>query len=73
LHRHPKLGEVYYVLSGDGEVKVDSETSAIHKGDGVPVTPGQAHSLTNTGTQDLELMIIGVSTEKGNLDTVEVK
>jgi len=73
LHRHPKLGEVYYVLSGDGEVKVDNETSAIHKGDGVPISPGQAHSFTNNGTQDLELMIIGVATEKGNLETVEVK
>jgi len=54
-------------------VKVDNETSAIHKGDGVPISPGQAHSFTNNGTQDLELMIIGVATEKGNLETVEVK
>ena len=73
LHRHPKVGEVYYVISGDGEVKVNNETSAIHKGDGVPVLPNEAHSLTNTGAQDLELMIIGVATEKGSLDTVEVK
>lgn len=73
LHKHPKLGEVYYVLSGDGEIKVDNDTAMIHKGDGVPVTPGQAHSITNTGAGDLELMIIGVSTEKGNLETVEVK
>jgi len=73
LHRHPKVGEVYYVISGDGEVKVNNETSAIHKGDGVPISPGQAHSFTNNGTQDLELMIIGVATEKGNLETVEVK
>jgi hypothetical protein len=33
----------------------------------------EAHSFTNTGTQDLELMIIGVAMQKGALDTVEVK
>ena len=73
LHRHPKVGEVYYVISGDGEVKVNSETSPIHKGDGIPVLPNDPHSLTNNGSQDLELMIIGIATEKGILDTIEVK
>jgi mannose-6-phosphate isomerase-like protein (cupin superfamily) len=73
LHRHPKVGEVYYVLNGDGEVKVNNETSAIHKGDGVPIQPDEAHSFVNSGSQDLELMIIGIATEKGALDTVEVK
>ncbi|MCM3879204.1 MAG: cupin domain-containing protein [Vicinamibacterales bacterium] len=74
LHMHPSVGEVYYVLSGDGEVTVNNETAAIHKGDGVPVLPHQAHAVANTGPQDLELMIIGIVTEKGKLaDTVVLK
>jgi mannose-6-phosphate isomerase-like protein (cupin superfamily) len=73
MHRHPGLEEIYYVISGDGEAKVNTETAAIHKGDGIPVMLNEAHSFTNTGTQDLELMIIGVAMQKGALDTVEVK
>ena len=73
MHRHPGLEEIYYVISGDGEAKVNSETAAIHKGDGIPVMLNEAHSFTNTGTQDLELMIIGIAMQKGALDTVEVK
>jgi mannose-6-phosphate isomerase-like protein (cupin superfamily) len=73
MHRHPGLEEIYYVIGGDGEAKVNNETAAIHKGDGIPVMLDEAHSFTNTGTQDLELMIIGIAKQKGALDTVEVK
>ncbi len=73
LHKHASVGEVYYVLNGDGNVTVAGETAAIHKGDGVPILPDQAHALVNTGALDLELMIIGVATEKGKLETVVVQ
>jgi mannose-6-phosphate isomerase-like protein (cupin superfamily) len=73
MHRHPGLEEIYYVIGGDGEVKVNNESAAIHKGDGVPVMLNEAHSFSNTGAQDLELMIIGIAMQKGVLDTVEVK
>jgi mannose-6-phosphate isomerase-like protein (cupin superfamily) len=73
MHRHPGLEEIYYVISGDGEAKVNGETAAIRKGDGIPVMLNEPHSFKNTGTQDLELMIIGVAMQKGALDTVEVK
>jgi mannose-6-phosphate isomerase-like protein (cupin superfamily) len=73
LHRHPHVGEIYYVLEGSGTVKVNNETSPITKGDGIPVRPDEVHSLVNNGTENLELMIIGISTQKGVVDTVEVK
>jgi mannose-6-phosphate isomerase-like protein (cupin superfamily) len=72
LHRHAYLGEVYYVMNGSGTITVDEESAHIRAGDGVPVTPGEAHAIENTGTTDLELMIIGIATEKGRLDTVDV-
>ncbi len=67
-HRHTGVEEVYYVIGGDGEVSVGAETAAIHKGDAVPLQLNDAHGFKNTGTQDLELMIIGVATQKGVLD-----
>ena len=73
LHKHATIGEVYYVLNGDGEVTVGNETAAIRKGDGVPILPDETHSVINTGAQDLELMIIGIATEKGKIDTVVLK
>jgi mannose-6-phosphate isomerase-like protein (cupin superfamily) len=69
LHRHPHVEEIYYVLNGSGEAQVAGETAAIHKGDGVPVLYNEAHSFVNTGSQDLEFMIIGITTQKGVIDT----
>jgi mannose-6-phosphate isomerase-like protein (cupin superfamily) len=57
----PDMTEVYYVLSGDGEITVEGETAPIHAGDAVPVDLGQARALRQTGTAPLELMAIGVA------------
>lgn len=69
IHRHPHVEEVYYVLNGSGEVQLGGETAAIHKGDAVPVRYNEAHSFTNNGSQDLEFMILGITTQKGVIDT----
>jgi mannose-6-phosphate isomerase-like protein (cupin superfamily) len=73
MHRHPGLEEIYYVISGDGEARVNGETAAIHKGDGIPVMLNEPHSFVNNGSQDLELMIIGIAMQKGALETVDMK
>lgn len=70
-HRHAGVEEIYYVLNGAGEVQVNGETSAIHKGDAVPVSLNEVHSFKNNGTADLEFMIVGVASQKNVLDTVE--
>jgi len=55
------LTEAYYVMAGDGEVTIDGETVAIHNGDAIPVDLGQSRAIRSTGTQPLELMVIGVA------------
>jgi mannose-6-phosphate isomerase-like protein (cupin superfamily) len=70
MHRHPGIEEVYYVLNGDGQAEVNGETADIHKGDAVPVLLNEAHAFKSTGSRDLELMIIGIASQKGVLETV---
>lgn len=72
-HLHKGVEEVYYVMEGAGEAQVEKETAAIGKGDAVPVLINEVHAFRNTGLQDLELMIIGIATQKWVLDTEEVK
>jgi mannose-6-phosphate isomerase-like protein (cupin superfamily) len=69
IHRHAYVEEIYFVLNGEGEAHVGAETAAIHKGDAVPVLFNEAHSFVNNGSQDLELMIIGISSQKNVIDT----
>lgn len=68
VHRHEHVEEIYYVLNGDGEASVAGETAQIHKGDAVPVLLNEPHSF-KSGSQDLEFMIIGITTQKGVVDT----
>ena len=69
LHRHPGIEEIYYVLNGEGQAQVNDETAAIRKGDAVPVLLNETHAFRNTGSQDLELMIVGIASKKGVLET----
>jgi mannose-6-phosphate isomerase-like protein (cupin superfamily) len=57
----PGISEVYYVVSGAGEVQVDGATASIKAGDAVPVDVGETRSLRTLGDQPLEFMIIGVA------------
>jgi len=68
-HYHKGVEEIYYVLNGDGQVQVNGESAAIHKGDGIPIRFNEAHSVVNNGSADLELMIVGISAQKNVLDT----
>jgi mannose-6-phosphate isomerase-like protein (cupin superfamily) len=69
LHYHTGVEEIYYVMDGDGQVRVNDETQPIKKGDAVPIFFREPHSFTNNGSSDLELMIIGISAVKDALDT----
>jgi mannose-6-phosphate isomerase-like protein (cupin superfamily) len=72
-HRHTGVEEFYYVMTGDGAAQINNETAAIRKGDAVPVLFNDVHSFENTGSGELELMIVGIAREKGKLDVTEVK
>ena len=72
LHRHAGVEEVYYVITGDGEASVGSETTPVRKGDAVPLQLNDPHAFRNTGKADLEFMILGIAAQKGVLDVQEM-
>jgi mannose-6-phosphate isomerase-like protein (cupin superfamily) len=52
-HYHPKTEEIYYILSGRGEMIVNDERSAVKTHDGIAIPPGARHKIMNTGDDDL--------------------
>jgi mannose-6-phosphate isomerase-like protein (cupin superfamily) len=61
---HESVGEAYYVLAGTGTLTVkgaQSETAPIRAGDAVPIRVGESSRFTNTGTEPLELFVMGVA------------
>ena len=53
-----KEDEVYYIVSGSGEMKMNGERFAVNAGDGILTRPGSSHGIQPTGNNDLSLIIV---------------
>jgi len=56
-HHEQKEDEVYYVLSGKGELTLDGEKHLIGPGTALLTRTGSTHSLKQVGTDDLIIII----------------
>jgi mannose-6-phosphate isomerase-like protein (cupin superfamily) len=52
-HYHRKAEEIYYILTGSGEVVVGEAAESVKPGDGIAIPPGAPHQIRNTGEEDL--------------------
>jgi mannose-6-phosphate isomerase-like protein (cupin superfamily) len=57
-HHHLETEEVYYLLEGRGRMTVGEETREVVAGDAVFIPRGQTHTLENTGTEPLRLLLV---------------
>ena len=58
VHAHKKHEELYVVIKGEGEFKVDDSVFPVAEGSLVRVAPAGKRSLRNTGKSDLVVMCI---------------
>jgi mannose-6-phosphate isomerase-like protein (cupin superfamily) len=71
MHRHPHVAEVYYLKTGQGLLRVGSESATIREGDAIPLQLDEAHAVQNTGSEPLEVLIIGIAEDMTkNVETV---
>jgi uncharacterized cupin superfamily protein len=67
FHRHHVSDELFYILSGNGEVRLDQRTLPIRAGDLIANPAGaEAHQIVNTGREELRYLAIS------DIDTVDV-
>jgi uncharacterized cupin superfamily protein len=58
FHSHSAQWEFYHVISGTGVVRHDGGTTPIEAGDAFLFKPGEAHVVSNDGTEDLVLYVV---------------
>jgi len=58
LHLHLAQSELFLVRTGHGTVRTDAVIQAVKPGDFFYHPPGEPHQLINSGTTDLEVLII---------------
>ncbi len=71
-HRHDVHEECYLILAGRGRVTVEGETAEVGPGDAIPCLLHQAHGIYNHTREDLELLNLAVSEEKGKFDSTDL-
>jgi mannose-6-phosphate isomerase-like protein (cupin superfamily) len=52
-----KEDEIYYIISGTGEMKINGKTFPVKEGDAILTRPGSSHGLKQTGSSDLTIII----------------
>ena len=58
---HPTVDELYYVVDGEGEIKIDGKTYPFEEHTAMLVPAGAKHDVINTGTNDLKLFAMFTS------------
>jgi mannose-6-phosphate isomerase-like protein (cupin superfamily) len=49
--------EIYYIISGNGIMKMNDSTFTVQAGDAILTRPGSSHGLQQTGKEDLVIII----------------
>lgn len=60
-HRHEGDEEVYVILEGTGVLHLDGRRHEVGPGDVCLTRHGQRHSLENTGTQPMRLLVVAAN------------
>ena len=52
-----KEDEIYYIISGAGEMQINGKSFPVRTGDAILTRPGSSHGLKQTGKDDLVIII----------------
>lgn len=55
-HYHPRAEEIYFIVSGNGQMRIGEEARAVESGDAIAIPPGAVHQIVNTGEAELRLL-----------------
>lgn len=72
-HRHKTQEEIYYVISGTLQFKLEDEIVDVPGGSAVRVAPQTLRSVWNEGPEDAELLICSVRMDNAREDAEQVE
>jgi len=67
-HRHKTQEEIYFVISGTLQFKLDDQIIDVHGGTAVRVAPAVTRSVWNDGPEDAELVICSIRLDDPRAD-----
>lgn len=64
-HYHEEMEEIFIIVSGEAEMKVDEKKLKLSKGDAIVMSPGEQHEMYNTGVGTVEYVVVGITAKSG--------
>ncbi len=58
LHLHRKSQQFFYILKGRATFNIDGKEFKIEPGEGIHISKGQAHQISNQSQDELEFLVI---------------
>jgi mannose-6-phosphate isomerase-like protein (cupin superfamily) len=69
-HYHEDMQEVFIIVQGIVSITVGLETEVLTAGDVVTIPVGSAHTMKNTGKEDAQYVVVGISKGQGGKTVV---
>jgi mannose-6-phosphate isomerase-like protein (cupin superfamily) len=57
-HHHEVIEEIYYIIEGEGVMKIDDEEREVSAGDAIYIPRFARHTLNNTGERPMRLLLV---------------
>jgi mannose-6-phosphate isomerase-like protein (cupin superfamily) len=69
-HYHEDMEETFVIISGTAQMEVDETSCQLGRGDAIVVSPREVHAMRNTGTDDVEYIVVGISSGRNGKTVV---
>lgn len=69
-HYHEDMEEIFILISGKVRMTVDQESHELMPGDAIVIEPREVHRMKNLTDQDLEYIVVGISSGEGGQTVV---
>ncbi|MCB0711453.1 MAG: cupin domain-containing protein [Ignavibacteriae bacterium] len=69
-HYHERADQFFYIVSGRGTMEIGGEVLTIEEDQGLRVSPGIPHRISNRSERDLHFLVISAPQSRG--DRIEI-
>ena len=69
-HYHEDMQEIFIIVAGEAEMVVAGQTIVLGRGDTIAIDPPEVHRMTNRGSEDVEYVVVGITSNKGGKTVV---
>ena len=69
-HYHEDMQEVFILVQGEAEITVGTEIATLRRGDAVVIDAREIHQMRNLGTEAVEYLALGITSEAGGKTVV---